>query len=254
MNRRDRRLTIDYVLGKDSARRNPFDTFDSILETERNYNARSTFFALPTPSRANVEIVRRIHKSGWDVGLHGIRDSFALASSLAEQKDVLEQALQGKVRGNRYHSLNLMIPRTFEFERLCGFEYDSSYFPPRYGQKRLLKPFHAIKGLLEIPLAFMDSDFSEIALPKFGGLEKAWERIQAVLEQYRVHEGVCTVLWHPHAFYDERNAYHRKHYQHVSGFASLYERILEYASQNGARLCGCDEIAKEWNATSDGYW
>jgi peptidoglycan/xylan/chitin deacetylase (PgdA/CDA1 family) len=251
---RSRKLALDYVMGKESARRNPYDTFERIIELERKYNARSTFFASPMTSKKNTELVQTIRDRGWEVALHGTHESFLLASTLWKQKAVIEQALGTKVYGIRHHRLDLRIPRTFELQRICGFSYDSSFFPPRYGQKRLHRPFLAVEGLLEIPLAFMDSDFSEMTLTRFGGLDKAWARIEAILEEFRANEGVCTVLWHPHAFYDEKNDYHKTHYGSFEKFAHLYEKILEYGSGNGARMCSCNEISEGGNRTKERFW
>jgi peptidoglycan/xylan/chitin deacetylase (PgdA/CDA1 family) len=246
------RLLLDYLSRKPSARSNPYDTFDKILDLERLYKAKSTFFAPPVNNVANISYVRRVRDSGWEVGLHGISGSHLSACKVVEQKEILEEILGSKISGIRQHRLDLMIPRTFEFERAAGFSYDSSYFPPRYGRERMYCPLTVVEGLIEIPLAFMDSDFSEMTLTN--GIERTWKRIERILEEYRQNEGVCTVLWHPHAFYDEKNDFHKAYYRHFKGFAELYEKILEYGSKNSDKMCGCLEVARSPRTPKKSMW
>ena len=196
LNGRTRKLALEYVMRNPSAMKNPFDTFDTILDMERKYGAKSTFFSLPFAYAKNLHRLKRLRAEA-EVGLHGMDPSPRSLSALQAQKATVETALGAAVTGIRMHMLSLVIPRTFDFEKHAGFDYDSTFLPPRYGQKRSYKPFFAVEGLLEIPLTIMDSDYAEM------GTEKTWERIEATLDEYRRNEGVCTILWHPHSFYDE---------------------------------------------------
>lgn len=245
---------MNYLTRKPSARSNPYDTFDKILDLEKRYRAKSTFFAPPVNWEVNINYVRKLRDSGWEVALHAAGGSHVSVCKLVEQKEILEKILGSEVFGVRQHRLDLMIPRTFEFERASGFKYDSSYFPPRYARERMYRPFVAVEGLVEIPLAFMDSDFSEMTLTRSNGIERTWKRIERILEEYRRNEGVCTVLWHPHAFYDEKNDFHKAYYTHFKGFTELYERILEYGSKNSDKMCGCLEVLRSSRTLRRSMW
>jgi peptidoglycan/xylan/chitin deacetylase (PgdA/CDA1 family) len=249
-----RRLVLDYVMGKESARKNPYDTFVEILQLERRYKATSTFFATPSVEVLGSPRLSELTHTGSEVALHGIGLSSRSIPELLRQRKALETAIGREVSGIRQHSLDIMIPRTFDFYEAAGFRYDASYFPPRYGLKRMYTPFFAVEGLVEFPLAFMDSDFQGLASAGSNALNKTWARIERILEQYRHNEGVCTVLWHPHAFFDEKNDFHRLFYGHFRGFKELYERILRYGSENSDRMCSCQEALSRCRVNGSPIW
>jgi peptidoglycan/xylan/chitin deacetylase (PgdA/CDA1 family) len=249
-----RRLVFDYVMGKESARRNPYDTFVEILELERRYNATSTFFATPSVEVLGSPRLSELTHTRSEVGLHGIGLSSRAIPELLRQKKVVESAIGSEVSGIRQHGLDIMIPRTFDFYKVAGFRYDASYFPPRYGLKRIYRPFFAVEGLVEFPLAFMDSDFQDMASTGSDAFDKTWGRIERTLEEYRRNEGVCTILWHPHAFFDEKNDFHRLFYGHFRGFKELYERVLKYGSENSDRMCSCREALDNFEIKGSSMW
>lgn len=248
------KLAINYLAGKPSARKNPYDTFDRILELEHKYNATSTFFVVPADNYVNRNCIHKLSAAGSEIALHSIGLSYASPSQLMLQKRIIEKLLGSEIIGARSHRLDLMIPRTFEFQRSCGFKYDASYFPPRYGNKRLYAPFFGVEGLLELPLAFMDSDFAEMPAMGSGGVKAAWRAVERVLEEYRKNEGICTILWHPPAFYDEKNDFHKLRYGHFRGFERLYEMILQYGTDNCDEMCSCVEVMKRWKPTEESMW
>jgi len=248
-NGRTRKIALDYLRGNSAATQNPFDTFDTILEMERNHGATSTFFSLPFASSRNLYRLKELGDQA-EIGLHGMGESFRLLSALKQQKATLESTIGRSVTGIRMHMLSLAIPRTFDFEKQAGLTYDATYLPPRFGQKRIYHPFLAVDGLLEIPLSVTDSDYGEM------GPEKTWERIEAVLDEHRKNEGVCTILWHPHSFYDEKCAFHRLQYKHLEGFKDVYERILQYGENHADEMCSCIRVAEKLKDTStvEKYW
>jgi peptidoglycan/xylan/chitin deacetylase (PgdA/CDA1 family) len=251
-NKDSSRTALHYLIGRSTAKKNPYDTFDRILDLEGRYGATSTFFSVPLNTLGFSTCLRKLRAAGSEIGLHGVGGRFVGASEFIRQKKVVETLLGEDVIGVRNHSLELMIPRTFEFQKLAGFKYDASYFPPRYGDKRRYAPFMAVDGIAELPLAFMDSDFQEMT--SLASVEKTWNRIERVLDEYRRNEGVCTVLWHPHAFYDENNEIHRLRYRVFKEFDKLYEMILKYGSENSDKMCGCAEILKLWDRPEEIEW
>jgi peptidoglycan/xylan/chitin deacetylase (PgdA/CDA1 family) len=249
-----RKLVFDYVMGKESARKNPYDTFGEILELERRYNATSTFFATPSVGVLGSPRLSELARTGAEIALHGVALSSRSIPELLKQKKALESAIGTQVSGIRQHSLDIMIPRTFDFYKVAGFRYDASYFPPRYGQKRMYSPFLAVEELVEFPLAFMDSDFADMATTGSNALNRTWARIEHILEEYRRNEGVCTILWHPHAFFDEKNDFHKLFYDHFRGFKELYERILKYGYENSDRMCSCQEALSKCQVNAVPMW
>jgi peptidoglycan/xylan/chitin deacetylase (PgdA/CDA1 family) len=260
---KNKSLVVDYILGKGSARKNPFDTFDKITGIEKKYNAKSTFFFLKRGGGSDYNFsdtpvknrIKKLDEEGFEIALHGSYESVNSIKNLYNEKKQLEEVLGKHVIGIRQHGLKLMIPRTFESQRFCGFKYDSSYSPPKYSKKRMYKPFYAVEGLLEIPLTFMDSDWQYMTLKNYNGsLDKTWSRIKLILDECKSREQVCTILWHPHAFYDENCDYYPMYYSHFKGFTELYERILEYGKENEAKMCTGREVFEDWRETNEIWW
>lgn len=222
---------INYIKGKKSALLNPYDTIERIKKIETRYHARSTFFFLNKGYGGSdyhfsdtriKEMINNLHLEGWEVALHGTFASYNSLPILKIEKTELEQESHTKVIGIRQHGLRLEIPRTFAFQKACGFSYDSSYFPPKYAEKRCFKPFCAVDGLLEIPLVMMDSDWEYMTHDKYHGcIENVWNRIKKILTEGKVRDGVCTILWHPHAFYTDGCECHKNMYSHFKGFGEV---------------------------------
>lgn len=233
---------------------NPFQTIERIREIERQYDAESTFFFLTKDSDYNfddTEVARTIsdlEAEGVEVGLHGSIESHNTLSALIEEKQSLEAVTENDVVGIRqhYHKLDKMPTKTFELQRIAGFEYDSTFVPQAFGNSREYEPFQAVTGLTEIPVSFADRDYQDVI--RVTDFETAWDRVENVLDIYRKHEGVCCVSWHPHVYYDEDNIGHRLFYPDFEGFTELYDRILEYGYEHGAELTSLAEIAERTEA------
>ena len=180
--------------------------------------------------------------NGVEFGLHGSRKSHNDPAQLRQEKEALAAVTDDPVLGVRqhYHQLDKVPTKTFEAQAAAGFVYDSTFVPQSFGLERIFQPFEAVTSMTEIPVSFADRDYG--SLVREYDVETVWNRIEAVLEQYRRNDGVCCVSWHPHAFYDDENLAHRLFYNHFEGFSELYERILEYGAEYGARMCPCRDV------------
>lgn len=235
---------------------NPFNTFDKILALEKKYHAKSTFFFLRKGGGSNYNfsdgpvktLIKNLDSQGWEIGLHSTYQSTLDLNRLYQEKQELECSLGKEIIGVRTHGLKLLIPRTFENQKFCGFKYDTSFHPPYYMKKRSLKPFFATQGLLEIPLTIYDSEWQYMTMKSIhGSIDYTWNRIKSILDRCRTEDTICTVLWHPHAFYDENNEFSKLLYPHFEGFSEIYEKILQYGYENNAPLCTCQQIYSEYN-------
>ena len=242
---------------------NPFNTFDKILELEKQYDAKSTFFFLMKGGGSNYNfsdepvktLIRDLDRKGWEIGLHSTYQSQFLLNRLCQEKQQLESALEKEIIGVRTHGLKLIIPRTFENQKFCGFKYDTSFHPPYYMKKRSAKPFYATQGLLEIPLTIYDSEWQFMTMKSIrGSIDYTWIRLKSILDRCRTEDTICTVLWHPHAFYDENNEFSKLLYPHFEGFSELYEKILQYGYENNAPLCTCQQIYSEYEKEGEVEW
>lgn len=133
----------DYFKGKNS-----YWNFEKILEIERSYDVRSTFYFLNESIKFNAlnpktyflaknrytfsdpaieNIIQLIDKSGWGVGLHGSYNSFENEALIKDEKQVLEKIIEYSVDGIRQHYLNLNIPQNWEMQKKADFTYDASF-------------------------------------------------------------------------------------------------------------------------------
>lgn len=233
---------------------NPYDTFDDILSMEAKYDAKSTFFFLVRNHDTPLfrEITRKTREHNCEVALHGSSRSETVLSMLKRQKNLLELSVKQSVVGNRFHKLKLDMPRSFEIERAINLRYDSTFHPPYYGMQKISHPFFIIDGLLEIPITIMERDYAEL-IPEIG-LEKTWKRIESVLMKIRDLEGVCTISWHNHSFFDENNIFHQTFYSAFRGMKKLYQKILEWAIKSDARFCTCEEVCSRGIYGKENYW
>ena len=222
---------------------NPYWQFEEVMAIEEDLGVRSAFYFLNEPSLLSkprhqwtdpsrwiehlgrydvtesriIEIIRRLDRGGWEVGLHGSYDSARNEPRLRHEKAVLEDILGHEVRGTRQHHLRLDPPETWRTHAGMGLQYDTSLgssttcgFSHGYHP---LRPFDS--EFLVFPLTIM-----EVAL----GASDPWRECEALLEEADENDAVMTVLFHPR-YFNERE---------FPGYRGLYERLVERALEMGA--------------------
>ncbi|RLF94357.1 hypothetical protein DRN50_05595 [Thermococci archaeon] len=239
-------------------KKNPYWDFEIIMEVERKFDVRSTFFFLNESGKASifkpktwklylgryeirnpevVNIIKKLDSEGWEIGLHGSYDSYKDKSLLKSEKKELESILGKRVHGVRQHYANLQIPDTWRLHEELGFEYDSTFVASNYDGLRddIYFPFRPLNSLfLEIPLAIMDHTL-------FSGdksIEEILEECKKVIEDVEEKNGVLTILWHNRLF-NEREFPGRK---------EVYERIIKLCKEKNAWITTGHEIAKWCNS------
>jgi peptidoglycan/xylan/chitin deacetylase (PgdA/CDA1 family) len=228
----------------------PYLNFKEIIELEKNYDAKSTFYFLasnkdPRRFRYNIEDLegdlKFIIDSGWDVGLHGDYYSYNDFNSIKEQKNKLEELINKEVIGYRNHYLRFKVPETWELLKKAGFKYDTTYgYNNMPGFKNGLchpfRPFNLYNNeeiaIIEIPLNIM-----ACALYKYAkSSEKAWEVTKALIDNVEKYSGVLTINWHNDDLF---NPFRKD-------WTILYKTILEYCRQKNAWITSCEDIWRWW--------
>ncbi len=178
---------------------------------------------------AIVDVIQALDDGGWEVGLHGSYDSPTDLERLRYEKQVLEDILGKPVIGGRQHYLNLERPRTWEYHRDIGLQYDASLGSSvDYGfggQYDVVRPFgddFVVFPLTKMETALMHSSPS---------VEAAWERCEAVLEEAAANDAVMTVCWHPRYINESE----------FPGYRTIYKRLIERAQSMGAWVGPCRE-------------
>jgi len=227
----------------------PYRNFRQIIDIERKYNAKSTFYFMATerdPIRFRYHIedieddLKYIIDSGWYVGLHTGYYSFDDLKSIITEKERLEKVLGKEVIGCRNHYLRFRVPDTWEILARAGFKYDTTFgYSEAMGFRNgMCHPFRPVNlnnqrqiDIMEIPLNIMDATFMG-SLGLSPGFNKVPRQIEKLVDSVEECNGVLTILWHNDSFscpFKEK-------------LAKLYESILNYCSGKGAWLASADDI------------
>lgn len=231
------------ALSKFSQAQNPLWNFEQIMEMEKKYDARSSFYFLALKKgeldfQYDIgdckDVLIELDRSGWEVGLHGGHTAFNDPDQMRREKDRLETALGKPINGYRNHYLKFNIPQSWNYLKSTGFSHDSTIGYPdmigfRNGMCHPYYPFDDVSqkyiDLLEIPLAIMDATLEYYL--KFD-TETAWTKIKSVINITRARRGVVTILWHNNYF--------------SGSWGELYERILEYGQDQNGWLTSSGQI------------
>lgn len=232
--------------------KNPYWTFDTIMDIEKKYNVRSTFFFLNETKSFNIlkpkeyaltlgrysfdrpeitKIIRRLDKGGWEIALHGSYESYQNQKLLLDEKKALERVLKKEVVGIRQHYLNLKKPETWKIQKQAGFKYDASFgYTKKIGcRDEKFMPYFPLKNnFLEIPLTIMDSPLFDRDM----NLKAAGNACIKQIDNTEKRNALISILWHTDRFNDKERP----------GQMRIYEQIIKECRKRGAWITNCREI------------
>jgi peptidoglycan/xylan/chitin deacetylase (PgdA/CDA1 family) len=189
--------------------RDPFDTFDRLMDESERRGLRATFFFLADGSIYSLDdpkirkLLKRIHVRGHELGLHGGYETFRDPARLKTELERLvavcgEEGIRQHNWGGRQHFLRWENPTTWLAYEEAGLAYDAtlgySARPGfRAGTCREYPVFDLSSRrelrLRERPLVLMDTP----TLDRIDDPEAAIRRLRDESEAVR---GDFTVLWH----------------------------------------------------------
>jgi peptidoglycan/xylan/chitin deacetylase (PgdA/CDA1 family) len=192
-----------------------------LLEIERRYGVRSTFFFRVDEERYSIDdffksVIRRLDSEGFEIGLHASIGSAFDKELLRKEKEQLEGVLGHPIEGVRHHYLTLGDD-TWNFQRSVGFEYDSSL--GNRDDATFLQPFLLRNGLRVFPMCLMDSSDSFMYKP----LSEYFAFIDEALDRVKKEGLTFTVLFHADHF-----GYRQERI--------IYEYLLDRAKRLGVEL------------------
>lgn len=225
-------------------------TFEEIIKIEEENNVKSTYFFLNETIKVNflklgtyklalgrykisdpkiMELIKRLDKGGWEIGVHGSYNSFRDKELLNREKLTLEKIVGHEVIGTRQHYLNLN-DNTWKIQKDIGFKYDSSL--GYNGSKTKigfidehLKPFFPFKDeFLVIPLVLMDANFM--------GIQDRWHELEKLIDLCIQNDAYLVVNFHNHV-YNEKE---------FPGYKTAYKKIIEMCKAKNATFYTMKEI------------
>jgi peptidoglycan/xylan/chitin deacetylase (PgdA/CDA1 family) len=252
----------DFLLDKASGK-NPYWTFDYLMNLENELGVRSSFYFLQEDGKVELldkstwkhegrryhfndpkikAIMHNLVSKGWEVGLHGSYYSYNNRDKLLKEKKELEESLGTPVYGIRQHNLNLELPDTLMHHESIGFEYDTSLGYKaatgcsgfRGGTCFPFQPFNAKENrpiaVLELSLNIMDTTLLQ------KNKEEAWKEIAEIIDAVEKQGGLLTILFH-HSAFNEKD---------YPGYTDIYKRIINACMQKNAWIVTGKEICTWW--------
>lgn len=207
-------------------RRDPFNTFDTIMDISESHGLKSAFYflagqdssmdgdyALTHPAIA--DLMRRIYDRGHEIGYHGSYSTYRDSDRTAREASALKEAA-GRLRieqaawGGRQHYLRWSAPATWRNYADAGLDYDTtlSYADHAGFRCGTCHPFPVfdveqgrVLNLVEYPLTVMECsvlDERYMNQPR----DEALRYMLKLKQACRKHGGVFTLLWHNSRFVD----------------------------------------------------
>lgn len=244
---------IDFVRGK-----NPYWQFDKLIELEKKYNFKSSFFFCagkrhnldPNYSireRRIINVIRLLKKRGNEVGMHASYLAYDNKEMMKSEKMELSKLVGNKI-GTRTHFLRFKVPGTFVLEDKLDFYYDSSlgystntgyrsgfcwaYNPYAIGSEKELRIF-------ELPLSIMDGAL----FCEHKTANGAFRSLKGIFHNIEEFNGVIVIDWHQRVFNEK----------YFRGWSAVYQRCLEYFKKKDAFVgtaSGIIDWTKNRNSTS----
>lgn len=228
-------------------RKNQQFDIEYIIELEKSFNAKSSFYFLSL-DRGDQDFSYRvtslkdefslIQTEGFEMGLHGGHTAYNDSERMSLEKGRLGSVIDNEIVGYRGHYLRFDTPRTWEILANNDFVYDTTLSYPdvagfRNGMCYPFRPFSlesdSFINIIEIPLIVMDACL-------FGNMhlstDDAFELSKSLIEKVESVGGLFTLLWH--------NLYMKGEY------LKLYKKLLDYLVQKDAWITSSVEVAKYW--------
>ncbi len=212
-------------------KRDPFDTFDYLMDISERNNTKSYFFLHSSiiskydnnNSRFLKQIAEKIKKRGHNIGYHPSYDTYNNKKLFKKEKAKIESLINEELKFGRQHYLRFEIPTTWQLWEENKMEWDStlSYADKEGFRCGICYPFSVFNiltrkklELKERPLIVMDvslTSYQSDANPK-----QIEEKIKKLMNKVKKYNGEFVFLWHNSSF----NTSAWEQYQ------DIYEKVL----------------------------
>ena len=248
-------IVTEYLLVLLNIRKDPYDTFDYMLELEKSHNIKSSCYFMSggvshqsayniTEPRV-IKIIRQLEDEGCEIGLQASYNSYNGPDIMSNDKANLDKVVSSPTYGCRQHVLRWKTPDTWRIQEKLAILYDTSlvyadHIGFRGGICLPYRPFDVIENrqlnIWELPLVVMEGSLQN---PRYQNLspEKACEEIIRHIDTVRKFHGVFVLLWHNSSFYVHGG---------WKGWREVYETVLQYVDGKNALTCNGREIIEYW--------
>ncbi len=199
----------EYVLVKTKKIRDPFDTFDWLMDKSEEVGVKSRFYFMSSgiteydnnykiDEPKSLELIDKIKKRGDIIGIHPSYNAFNDNEQFKKELDLLEKVTGQKIIEGREHYLRFEVPTTWQIWEDNGMQVDSTCVYAdkegfRCGTGDEFSVFNILSReklkLKERPLVVMDCSLFDYNSHSY---ESAIEKI----DKMRKHTNSFTILWH----------------------------------------------------------
>ncbi len=216
--------------------KDPYDTYDLILDVQRKYNLNSIFFFLladyaphdknvPHSSKKFQSLIKSI-KQISEIGIHASFASNTNPKNVTIEKQRLERILGTPIVKNRQHFLMLKFPDTYRNLIVSGIteDYSMGYADQIGFRAGICTPykFYDIKTEQETQLTIYPFAVMDGTLNRYMKLnpQDALRMVKPVIQEIKNVNGDFILLWHNESL-SER--------QEWKGWKDVYEEIVTLA-------------------------
>ena len=241
LHRKDPLLSLKtlYTYGaiKQKKVKDPYDTFDEIMDLSNEHDIKSYFFFMSGgtsryDNRYNIydpkvkEIIDNIKIRGHYVGFHPSYNAYNNPKQFKVELEALQNVNSEPIKYGREHYLRFEVPTTWQiweenklewcsnlaYAKEAGFRAGCCYPYPVFNiltQKRL--------NLIERPLIMMEVTFME----QINDYDKIEKKIDYYMQTIKKYNGEFVLLWHNAAFKEHE----------LKEYAPLYEKTIKKYKQ-----------------------
>jgi len=216
------------------SKKNPYWSFEKLLNIERENNIHATYFFLDndqkhkdsyynfTDSRIS-NLIKKLEDQNAEIGLHGTLRSADSIDAMKLTLSNLKSITKSDVVGIRQHTLRFKHPDTVQIQEKAGIKYDSTLgFAAHEGfRNSYCLPFKLydfendrIIDVWEFPLIVMDGTIFGYRNLNF---KEAEDTIVQLIDEVNKFNGIFTLLWH-NSFFEEII---------FPGINQFYKKIIE---------------------------
>lgn len=208
---------INLYSQKKIKKKDPFDTFDQLMDLSEKNGLTSHFFFMSggTSNKDNFykishpfvkSLIRKIRKRGHKIGFHPSYNSYNNLELFKKEKNLLEEVAEQEINFGRQHFLRFDVTKTWSIWNDANMKWDSTIsFADHVGfRSGVCYPFSTYDllnrkklDLIERPLIVMDG--SLVTYQK-SNLKKSIQLVQVLKSRVKNYNGEFVFLWHNSAF------------------------------------------------------
>lgn len=217
--------------------KDPFDTFDYIIQLHKTYGLCPVFFILFADYNVNDKNIsvlnqefQHLIKALGDhahIGIHPSYNSFLMPEKMRQEVERLAKTINREIKMSRQHFLRMALPATYDNLEEAGITQDYTMGYARHTGFRAstARPFYFYNlekevptGLKVVPFAVMDGTLKDYMKLN---QQQAVDKINILIRRTKEVNGVFVSLWHNHSLGE---------HQEWKGWRKVYESLVKNAA------------------------